>query len=125
AAPATAAAAPGAGGDEIIKTVEQWARAWSSNDVNAYLAFYAKDFKVPGGDTRSEWEKGRRDRVAKPKKIDVRVVTPQVKALAGNRVSVVFRQDYRSESLKSQTPKTLTLVRVGERWLIEQEQVSR
>jgi hypothetical protein len=133
-AAATAATAPpptttpppaSAGSDEIIRTVEQWARAWSSNDVNSYLGFYAKEFKVPGGDTRADWEKARRDRIAKPRKIEVRVVTPQVKAVAPNRVMVVFRQEYRSDTLKSQTPKTLTLVRVGERWLIEQEQVGR
>jgi len=131
AAPAAAPAATpaslqaAASSDEIIKTVEQWARAWSSNDVNGYLAFYSKEFKVPGGDSRAEWEQSRRDRIAKPKKIEVRVLAPTVTPLAGNRVSVVFRQEYRSETLKSQTPKTLTLVRVGDRWLIEQEQVGR
>ena len=40
-------------------------------------------------------------------------------------MSVAFRQDYRSPTLKASSPKTLTLVRVGDRWLIEQEQVGR
>jgi len=130
AAPSTPAQTPAppqaaTSGDEIIKTVEQWARAWSSNDVNGYLAFYSKEFKIPGGDSRAEWEQSRRDRIAKPKKIEVRVLAPKVTPLGGNRVSVVFRQEYRSDTLKSQTPKTLTLVRAGDRWLIEQEQVGR
>jgi len=114
-----------AGSEEVLRTVEQWAQAWSGNDVNRYLAFYAKDFKVPGGDSRAEWEQSRRDRIAKPKKIEVRISSPQVKPLGPNRMSVVFRQDYRSATLKSSAPKTLILVRVGERWLIEQEQVGR
>ncbi|MBY0440067.1 MAG: nuclear transport factor 2 family protein, partial [Burkholderiales bacterium] len=114
-----------AGSEEVLRTVEQWAQAWSGNDVNRYLAFYAKDFKVPGGDSRAEWEQNRRDRIAKPKKIEVRISSPQVKPLGPNRMSVVFRQDYRSATLKSSAPKTLILVRVGERWLIEQEQVGR
>jgi tetratricopeptide (TPR) repeat protein len=126
-APPPAAAATGAiaGTEDVLRTVEQWAQAWSGNDVNRYLAFYAKDFKVPGGDSRTEWEKSRRDRIAKPKKIEVRVSSPQVKPLGPNRISVSFRQDYRSDTLKSSAPKTLILVRVGERWLIEQEQVGR
>ncbi|MCE2948021.1 MAG: tetratricopeptide repeat protein [bacterium] len=129
AAPAAASTAPTAaavaGSEEVLRTVEQWAQAWSGNDVNRYLSFYAKEFKVPGGDSRADWEKSRRDRIAKPKKIEVRVSSPQVKPLGPNRVSVAFRQDYRSPTLKSSTPKTLILVRAGDRWLIEQEQVGR
>jgi tetratricopeptide (TPR) repeat protein len=123
--PVAARPAAAAGSDEIIRTVEQWARAWSGNDVNGYLAFYSTDFKVPGNESRADWEKGRRDRIAGPKKIEVRVLAPEVTPIAANRVSVTFRQDYRSPTLKSQTPKTLTLVRVGDRWLIEQEKVGR
>ncbi|MEI6319853.1 MAG: nuclear transport factor 2 family protein, partial [Pseudomonadota bacterium] len=120
-----AAPAPVAGAEDVLRTVEQWAQAWSSNDVNRYLAFYSKEFKVPGGDSRADWEQARRERIAKPKKIEVRVSAPQVKPLGPNRMSVAFRQDYRSPTLKSSSPKTLVLVRVGDRWLIEQEQVGR
>ncbi|MFN9129137.1 MAG: tetratricopeptide repeat protein [bacterium] len=127
AAPAVVSAAPSsvAGAEDVLRTVEQWAQAWSTNDVNRYLAFYSKDFKVPGGETRADWEKGRRDRIAKPRKIEVSVSAPQVKPLGPNRMVVAFRQDYRSPTLKASSPKTLTLVRVGDRWLIEQEQVGR
>ena len=120
-----AAPAPVAGTEDVLRTVEQWAQAWSSNDVNRYLAFYSKEFKVPGGDSRADWEQARRERIAKPRKIEVRVSAPQVKPLGPNRVSVAFLQDYRSPTLKSSSPKTLVLVRVGDRWLIEQEQVGR
>jgi tetratricopeptide (TPR) repeat protein len=120
-----AAPAPVAGTEDVLRTVEQWAQAWSSNDVNRYLAFYSKEFKVPGGDSRADWEQARRERIAKPRKIEVRVSAPQVKPLGPNRMSVAFLQDYRSPTLKSSSPKTLVLVRVGDRWLIEQEQVGR
>lgn len=120
-----AAPAPVAGTEDVLRTVEQWAQAWSSNDVNRYLAFYSKEFKVPGGDSRADWEQARRERIAKPRKIEVRVSAPQVKPLGPDRMSVAFLQDYRSPTLKSSSPKTLVLVRVGDRWLIEQEQVGR
>ena len=55
----------GASGDssEIIKTVNAWAKAWSDKDVAAYLAFYATDFRAPGGVSRASWEKARRERI--------------------------------------------------------------
>ena len=90
-----AAPAAVAGTEDVLRTVEQWAQAWSTNDVNRYLAFYAKDFKVPGGEARADWEQARRDRIAKPKKIEVRIGDPQVKTLGPNRMLVAFRQDRR------------------------------
>src|SRR3990172_3366573 len=40
--PARPAAANSAG--EVLEAVDNWARAWSSNDVDGYLRFYAPDF---------------------------------------------------------------------------------
>ena len=39
--------------DEVIRTLNAWAKAWSDKDVAAYLAFYASDFRPPGGASRS------------------------------------------------------------------------
>ena len=41
----------------LIKAVRGWAQAWSKKDVDAYLAYYARDFKTPNGEPRGEWEK--------------------------------------------------------------------
>ncbi len=118
--PAKKAADPTA---EVLKTVGSWAKAWSDNDVSGYLGFYAPDFQTPGGEPRSDWEAARKARVAKPKKIEVRVESPKVKFTDGNRVTVTFRQSYRSANLKVASTKTLVLVKAGERWLIQQERV--
>ena len=130
AAPAKAAPTPApspapAAGDakaQAIATVEGWAKAWSSRDAKAYLAYYAPDFQVPGGESRMAWEQQRVDRITKPKSIEVsiKVVSAQVD---GNEASVTFRQSYRSDSLKSDNTKTIKLVKSGERWLIKQERV--
>jgi len=109
--------------NDVIKTVNSWAKAWSDNDVKAYLGFYAPDFQTPGGEPRSDWEATRRGRIAKPKKIDVRVESPKVKLTDNNRVSVTFRQSYRSANLKVASTKTLVMVKAGDRWLIQQERV--
>ncbi len=124
-APAPAAPAPSASGDakgQAIAAVEGWARAWSARDVKGYLASYAPDFEVPGGATRAAWEKERAERIEKPKHIEVGVKVMSAQA-EGNEATVVVRQSYKSDTLKSNSTKTLKLVRSGDRWLITQEKV--
>src|SRR5208282_4183179 len=104
---------------EVIKAVDNWAKAWSQNDVNGYLAFYAPGFQTPPGLSRKDWETSRKAHIAKPKKIEVAVGSLQVKFTDNNRVIVTFRQDYRSASLKSSTTKTLVMIKDGEHWLIQ------
>src|SRR5919108_4235457 len=36
---------------EILKTVKDWAQAWSNKDADAYLGYYAREFKTPGGES--------------------------------------------------------------------------
>lgn len=118
--PVATAADPAA---DVISTVNNWARAWSNNDVNGYLGYYAPSFQPPGGEPRSDWEASRKLRIAKPKKIEVQIESPRVKIADDKRVTVTFRQIYRSPGLKSNSTKTLVMVKSGDRWLIHQERV--
>ena len=106
--------------EAVLQTVRAWAGAWSKQDVDAYLAFYAKDFKTPKGETRAEWEAARKLRISTPKKIEVAVESPKL-ALKGDSAMVTFRQAYRSDSLKINSSKTLHMVRSDGRWLIQEE----
>ncbi len=117
-------AAPKAGNADVLEAVNAWAKAWSSKDVDRYLAFYAKDFKTPGGEARADWEKGRRQRISAPKSITVTVDAPKVSLAADGQASVTFRQGYRSDVVKAATAtKTLVLTKTDGRWLIQQERV--
>ncbi len=109
--------------DEVVRAVNAWASAWSNNDVSGYLGYYARDFKVPGNVSRSAWEAERKARIAKPKKIEVKVEAPKVTFEDSKRVQVTFRQNYRSSSLKTSSGKTLVMIKTGDRWLIQQERV--
>ena len=109
--------------DDVRKTVEAWAAAWSRKDVKGYLSYYAKDFKVPGGGSRSAWETERSQRITKPGPIKVSVEGLKVVADGSDRVEARFRQQYVSASLKSGSGKTLVLVKQGNRWLIQQERI--
>ena len=107
----------------VLKSVERWAVSWSSNDVEGYLARYAPNFKTPDGESRKAWETERRARVAKPRKIEVKVEAPKVTFKDSNTASVSFRQHYRSNSFKASAGKTLILIKSGNQWLIQQELV--
>ena len=113
---------PAAGGaEEILSAVNGWARAWSKKDADAYLAYYAKDFKTPGGEARAAWEKSRRARITAPKSISVTIGSPKVTMTGNNEAKVTFRQTYRSDVLKSNSTKTLVMTRSDGRWQIMQE----
>ncbi len=121
--PAAKATPAGNASADVLIAVNGWAQAWSTNDVGGYLGYYATDFQTPRGEPRSDWEAARKARIAKPKKIDVKVELPKVVFNDANRVSVTFRQNYNSPNLKVSSMKTLVLVKSGERWLIQQELV--
>jgi len=111
-----------AGEAEAAAAVQSWAAAWSRKDVRAYLAHYAPDFQTPNGMPRKAWETERQQRIDKPGKIQVEIDDLRVE-VEGNKATVKFRQTYKSASLNSSTGKTLVLVRVGGKWLIQQERV--
>ena len=122
--PAEKAPAGKSANAEVLDAVNAWAKAWASKNVDAYLAFYAKDFKTPGGEARAAWENARRQRIAAPKSISVTVHAPKVSVTADGQASVTFRQGYSSDVVKSaNTTKTLVMARVDGRWLIQQERV--
>jgi Flp pilus assembly protein TadD len=106
---------------EILKAVNGWAEAWSRKDADAYLAYYAGDFKTPGGEARAEWEKTRRARISAPKSISVSLASPQVTMSAADRATVRFRQSYKSDVLQSNSSKTLVLMRSDGGWKIVEE----
>lgn len=121
AAPKPAAEKPADASDEILKTINDWAQAWSKKDADAYLAYYAKDFKTPGGEARESWEKTRRARIAAPKSISVNVASPKVTMSGPDRATVTFQQNYKSDLVKSNSRKTLVLVKGDGGWKILEE----
>ncbi len=120
---ASSSAPVGDASGEVLRAVQKWAKAWSENDVSGYLGSYATSFETPRGEPRGDWEATRKARIAKPRKIEVRVEGPNVKFTDRNRVTVTFRQSYHSANLKVASTKTLVMVKTGDRWLIEQERV--
>lgn len=105
---------------QVLAALHAWANAWMAKDVDAYLAAYDPEFKVPGGQGRTTWEAMRKDRLTRPEyiKIDLDQIKTRVK---GNTATVHFRQRYESNTLKSSDRKTLTLANRDGVWKIIEE----
>ncbi|AKU12917.1 hypothetical protein AzCIB_3024 [Azoarcus sp. CIB] len=116
------AAADASAEREALQTVEAWAKAWSRKDVKAYLGFYDKEFRTPGGVPRKVWEDEREQRVGKPGRIAVEIAKPDTK-VDGEVATVRFRQNYESAGFSSSSTKTLELVKRNGSWRIRQERV--
>lgn len=125
--PANSAAAPkstgsaATGGDDLSDVVQKWAKAWSSKDVDQYLAAYSSTFKTPKGESRSTWEKTRKERINKPGSISVELSDINVAMEGSDTAKVSFKQSYKSANLAQRTKKVLVMKKESGKWLIDQE----
>ena len=120
--PVVTASVPGENpGAEILNSTKAWAAAWAAKNSKKYLAFYARDFKTPGGESRSAWETQRKQHIAAPKSIHIEVRDTQVKIEDDKRASISFRQYYRAPHLNVMSKKTLNWVKTDGQWLITEE----
>jgi len=108
---------------DIETAVMRWAKAWSEADMNGYYAAYAKNFKPSGGVSLSRWKNERRDRILNKKSISVGIRKLSIQ-IENNTAVAKFQQIYESENIKSDSKKTLNMLRQGDDWLILRESVN-
>ena len=111
-------------GLRVVEAVQRWARAWSQQDVSGYLAAYAGDYRPASGLDHGTWAGQRRERLTRPRFIEVELNRMEVNVIDARRASVEFEQSYRSDGFGDRVAKTLELVRVDGAWKIVSE-VSR
>ncbi|MGH6629177.1 MAG: L,D-transpeptidase Cds6 family protein, partial [Burkholderiales bacterium] len=126
----TPAVTPAASGLEqqaraVTEAVQGWAKSWSAQNADAYLAAYATNFQPEGGVSRAEWSKVRRDRITRPKRVEVKLIDMQIKLLTDTTARARFLQFYSSEIMEDTVEKRLELVREGAGWKILREQVGQ
>lgn len=117
-------AAPAAAEQAVQDSVEGWAAAWSSRNVKKYLSYYAADFKTPDGESRSSWAASRRDRINRPKHIEVKLSHISVDLTDSTHATVKFHQNYRASNFKAAGGKTLLMVKSGSSWFIQEERAN-
>jgi tetratricopeptide (TPR) repeat protein len=107
--------------DEVKSAVNNWARAWSSQNVAQYLASYSDNFKPPKGLSRKTWEAQRRERVARPGKIVVELTDVRIDVKDANTATAKFKQHYVADGKPIRTNKTLFMTKASGSWLINEE----
>lgn len=124
--PGKSVADAGAASDkEVTAAVNAWAKAWSSKNVDRYLAAYADSFQTPNGESRQQWEQTRRERINKPAKITVELSNIRVRMEDGNQAKVSFKQRYQAGGTSMRASKSLVMKKVKGNWMIEQELTDR
>ena len=108
------------GSQEVVASVQAWAKAWASKDMGSYLGAYSDKFDPPGQQSRKAWEGERRDRIVSKRSISVDVSDFDVK-MSDGKATVSFRQNYKAGALVANSRKTLDMVRQSGRWLITRE----
>jgi Flp pilus assembly protein TadD/ketosteroid isomerase-like protein len=108
----------------VTDAVNAWAKAWSSQDVDKYLASYADSFKPAKGQNRKAWEQTRRERISRPKNIAVGLDNLKVAMNGADNAKVTFKQNYRADGKPIRTDKTLVMKKVNGAWLIDEEVAS-
>jgi tetratricopeptide (TPR) repeat protein len=106
--------------EEVSTVVQDWAQAWSAQDVKRYLNHYGPDFETGKGESRKAWADERTARIVGKSRITVTVESPQI-TVNGNTATVKFRQLYVSDRLKADSRKTLVLSKQSGKWQIKQE----
>ena len=105
-----------------LPLLNKWRKAWSEQNVEAYLSCYGQEYKPANGSTREQWAKQRKVRIKRPKSIKVTISDIKIVSEEGSRAEIRFRQSYRSNTYADQVMKVMTLglergelVIVGER----------
>lgn len=111
--------------DAVMDALNDWASAWSAQDVERYLSFYSERYVPAKGLDRKTWESQRRERIAAPKSIHVDIVAPKVRMLKDRHAEVVYRQVYQTEDVRLTSRKRLEFAWEQGAWRIFAEKEAR
>ncbi len=121
-APATT---PDAMCSQLPRVVDAWRTAWNHKDVPAYLAAYSKQFVLPKGMDRNQWEAMRKARIGKQGDITISIAKLTTVRCDAKSADVSFLQEYASPDFKDTVNKTLSFEMVQGAWKITQEAVTK
>ena len=107
--------------EAIRLTLQGWASAWSAQEVDLYLSFYAPEFRPARGMSRSRWRDLRRERLRRPAWVKVTLDDLQIRPAGEGRARVRFLQRYESDGYRDKTRKELVLKSSDGSWRILSE----
>jgi hypothetical protein len=107
----------------VQAAVQTWAQAWSAGDADAYLRHYSATFKPAANQSRSAWERTRRQRVTPEQEIRVELDALELIPTGEQQVQVRFVQRYAAKRLQDRSRKQLDWVLENGQWKIAAETV--
>lgn len=105
----------------IERAIRAWANAWSTQNVDNYLAAYGEGFVPSNGASRAAWANYRRERITSPTTIEVDIGDIDVTMMSNDVAQAVFVQRYRSDNYRDVVRKTLTMRKSDSGWVILDE----
>ena len=103
--------------------VNLWGAAWSEQNVPQYLSNYSDEFVITAPINRREWEALRRERLTRPRFIDIQIFHEGMEVTAEDTIEVLFTQIYRSNLYRDSTRKILRIKREVQGWHIIEEKI--
>ena len=106
--------------DRVMNRVEDWAKAWASQDLKQYLSHYADEFKPNDNSSLKEWKNERQKHIISREFIIVDLKNLKID-IHGESANASFTQYYKSNVLEETKNKTLTLKLNNGKWFITRE----
>lgn len=101
---------------EVLAFLETWRKSWETKDLDQYMNCYSRDFRSQGkGWERWREHKSNLNALYRQIQVSLEGIIMQEK---NGQIIVSFRQNYRSDGLKSTGQKSLTLRKEENSWKI-------
>lgn len=101
--------------NNAVGLVQSWAKAWSEQDVFAYVGHYGEHYSSSGSLSRAQWIKQRQLRLTNKSFISVDVSDFEIEDM-GSRFTVTFSQYYKSNTVDDRVTKRLLFDKRGDDW---------
>ena len=106
---------------EIVATVQNWAKAWSEQDLTEYFNNYLKNYHPDTMSSHRNWKELRTARITDPNYIKIRLSDMKVSVFDNIAAYVTFRQNYESNTFENTVRKQLDMLKIKQQWKIIDE----
>ncbi len=103
-----------------VKSLQDWATAWSQKDFEKYIDAYTYNFKG-GKSSHQQWLDYRRSRILRQGSISVKLSNFQIKSRGQSKVVIDFQQNFKSPTYRDKVIKRVHLTKTGNNWKITRE----
>lgn len=107
----------------VQQSVEKWQAAWQAQDVTIYVGQYVEGFQPSTDQSHQAWLQDRQEKLTRPKTVKIELADRQLKRLDTHRWTFTFVQHYQSDRYQDIVRKELTLIKIGDQYLIEKERL--